>query len=117
SRGATSRIRYRTAPAARLLPAGTEAKRMRTMPILDGSGFASQAEALSEPLYRFMRSRGAGADEAMDLVQETLLRAFRARGALREPALFRAWIYGIGRNVLADARRAPAFRRRALDEA
>jgi RNA polymerase sigma-70 factor, ECF subfamily len=34
---------------------------------------------------------------AEDIVQETMLRAWRARGDLREPAAFRAWLFAIVR--------------------
>lgn len=85
---------------------------MKTM--LDQDAFGEAAEALSGPLYRFVVSRGAAAHEALDVVQETFLRAFRSRASLREPARFRGWIYEIARNVLTDSHRRPGAR--PLDE-
>ena len=37
-----------------------------------------------------------------DLTQETLLKAFRGRGALREAARIEAWVYGIAHHTLVD---------------
>lgn len=76
--------------------------------MLPGDFYAREAEALAAPLYRFVLSRGARAHDAMDLVQETLLRALAGRASVREPARFRGFVYGIARHVLADSRRRPA---------
>ena len=46
------------------------------------------------PLHRYL-SRLAGAALAEDLTQDVLLTIYRKLGALREPALFRAWMYRI----------------------
>ncbi len=44
-------------------------------------------------------------DEAEDLVQETLLRAWRARDSFGGEQLFRAWLYRIATNACLDALR------------
>ena len=44
-------------------------------------------------------------DEAEDLVQETLLRAWRARESFQGQQLFRAWLYRIATNACLDALR------------
>jgi RNA polymerase sigma-70 factor (ECF subfamily) len=46
--------------------------------------------------------------DADDMVQETLVRAWRGRGSLDDPRAVRAWLYRIGTNVCIDelARRA-----------
>ena len=67
--------------------------------MVEGSTFEKDTEALGEQIYRFAVSRGLGVHEALDVVQETLLRAFRKRADLREPALFRGWVFGIARNI------------------
>jgi RNA polymerase sigma-70 factor (TIGR02960 family) len=48
----------------------------------------------------------ASFDEAEDAVQETLLRAWRARDTFDGGALARAWLYRIATNVCVDLRRA-----------
>jgi RNA polymerase sigma-70 factor, ECF subfamily len=50
---------------------------------------------------------------AEDLLQETLLRAFRALPQLSDPAGFRPWLLAIAHNVLTDAARREARQKRA----
>src|SRR5262249_54088703 len=58
--------------------------------------------------YRMLGSSHDGDD----VVQETLLRAWRARGDLHDPALLRPWLYRIATNACLDElKRRP---RRAL---
>ncbi|WP_031506241.1 RNA polymerase subunit sigma-70 [Streptomyces megasporus] len=49
--------------------------------------------------------------DAEDLVQETLLRAWRGREGFAGRATFRAWLYGIATHACLDALDAPARRR------
>jgi RNA polymerase sigma-70 factor (ECF subfamily) len=53
------------------------------------------------------------AHRAEDLSQETLLRAYRALGELRQPGQFRTWLLTIAQNVLTDAGRREARQKRA----
>ena len=54
------------------------------------------------------------ADRAEDLLQETLLLAFRSLRRLADPATFRPWLLAIAHNVLIDdARRAARLKRAA----
>lgn len=58
-------------------------------------------------LARFLAGAGALADELDDVVQESLIRAFRGAAAFRGQCQFRTWLLSIGANVLKDfARRA-----------
>ena len=56
---------------------------------------------LQSPLYRFLRSLGADAHRAEDLLQETFVTIWRKIRWLREPALFRAWSYRIAHRLAA----------------
>lgn len=50
-------------------------------------------------LFRLIHVRGVPADAAEDILQETLLEAWRHMNALRDPHRFDAWLHGICRNV------------------
>jgi RNA polymerase sigma-70 factor (ECF subfamily) len=65
---------------------------------------ASYAPRVFGLLVRMVGNR----DTAEDLTQETLLRAFRARGAYRPEGKFQAWIFRIATNAARDwLRRRP----------
>ena len=49
---------------------------------------------------------------AEDLLQETLLSAYRSLRKLTDPAAFRPWVLGIAHNVLIDAARRDARQKR-----
>ena len=61
-------------------------------------------------LYRFARARHADSDAAEDLVQETLLAAWRGRDAFAGRSTERTWLTGILKRKLVDR-----LRRRARD--
>ena len=66
-------------------------------------------------LKHFARAQGIRIDEVDDVVQETLLEAWRHLEQLREPARFDAWLGGICRNVcLRWARRQATVASRQL---
>lgn len=81
---------------------------------------ASEAafEGLAEPLRRELHVHCyrmlASFDEAEDAVQETFLRAWRARDSFDGSSLFRAWLYKIATNVCLDAIRRNARRLSAM---
>jgi RNA polymerase sigma-70 factor (ECF subfamily) len=54
-------------------------------------------------------------DEAEDLVQETLLRAWRRRGTLERDEWFRAWLYRIATNACLDHIKAKGRRLATLE--
>jgi RNA polymerase sigma-70 factor, ECF subfamily len=54
---------------------------------------------------RFLAGAGAVAADVDDLVQETLIRAFRAVARFRGQCRFRTWLMTIAGNVLKDAQR------------
>jgi RNA polymerase sigma-70 factor, ECF subfamily len=66
----------------------------------------------ADPLLRFLLRLTLGERHlAMDLLQETLLRAWRNRGRLpADPEIRRKWLYTIAKHVAIDAARARAAR-------
>jgi RNA polymerase sigma-70 factor (ECF subfamily) len=69
------------------------------------------------PLARFLSGAGASDADIDDLVQESLVRAFRAVDRFRGECQFRTWLLTIGGNVLKDsARRAKRAPTLPLDE-
>lgn len=58
------------------------------------------------PLQQYTRRLAADEELARDLAQECWLRAIRGLAQLREPAQFRAWLFGIAHRVAMDRLRA-----------
>ena len=80
-----------------------------------GSGRPADVEALLRagevPVQRFLFGRLDTPEQAEDLTQETLVRAFCAlRDGLR-PARPLSWLLGIARNVLLETWRGERYRR------
>src|SRR5712691_3624654 len=68
-------------------------------------------------LARFLAGAGAPEADLEDLVQDTLIRAFRAVDRFRGQCQFRTWLLTIGGNVLKDhGRRAARHKVVPLDE-
>jgi RNA polymerase sigma factor (sigma-70 family) len=77
----------------------------------DVAAFASLIERHRPALARFSRNVAGANGQAEDLVQEAVLRAFRALPRLGDPAKFAAWLFAIAANLSrrwrAQAARAP----------
>src|SRR3954454_3158752 len=76
--------------------------------------FAALAERHRRELHLHCYRMLGSFEEAEDLVQETLLRAWKARDALERGDWFRAWLYKIATNACLDAikrdgRRVPSL--------
>jgi RNA polymerase sigma-70 factor (TIGR02960 family) len=76
--------------------------------------FAARAERHRRELHVHCYRMLGSFEEAEDLVQETLLRAWRGRGGLERDDWFRAWVYKIATNACLDAikrdgRRVPSL--------
>jgi len=67
---------------------------------------------LAGELSRFARWLARNAHDADDVVQESLMRALRAREVPSEERVLRAWLFRIARNVHVDQMRAQAARDR-----
>jgi RNA polymerase sigma-70 factor (TIGR02960 family) len=75
------------------------------MPIAEAE-FAEQAERHRRELHVHCYRMLGSFEEAEDLVQETLMRAWRAREAVDEDARLRPWLYKIATNACVDAIRS-----------
>src|SRR3954468_18343953 len=85
-----------------------------TMPLLTETEFSALAERHRRELHIHCYRMLGSFDEAEDLVQETLLRAWRRLDALERQDWFRAWLYKIATNACLDAikskgRRVPSL--------
>jgi RNA polymerase sigma-70 factor (TIGR02960 family) len=72
--------------------------------------FAARAELHRRELHIHCYRMLGNFDEAEDLVQETLLRAWRRRETLERDEWFRAWLYKIATNACLDAIKAKGRR-------
>ena len=79
------------------------------------SAFAALTERYRRELHVHCYRMLASFDEADDAVQETYLRAWRARDRFDGSTLVRAWLYKIATNVCLDAIRRSARRLRSVD--
>ena len=96
-------MRSKAAPA----PAAPEL-RVSTQP----AGFEALLRTGQLPLLRYLFGRLDAPDQAEDLAQETLMRAFCAFRDGARPTEPLAWLLGIARNVLLESWRGERYRRR-----
>jgi RNA polymerase sigma-70 factor (TIGR02960 family) len=78
------------------------------------AGFEELAQRHRRELHVHCYRMLASFDEAEDAVQETLLRAWRARDTFEGDGLERAWLYRIATNVCLDMGRSKARRVREM---
>jgi RNA polymerase sigma-70 factor (ECF subfamily) len=79
-------------------------------PTVQGRGQADTVDQLlaehADAVYRYALRLTRHSHAAQDLMQETLLRGWRARRSLREPAAARVWLLRIATNLHRDGWRA-----------
>ncbi len=81
-----------------------------TAQMIDEETFSELAERHRRELHVHCYRMLGSFHEAEELVQDTFLRAWRARAAAAGPDTFRAWLYRIATNVCLDRLRADARR-------
>lgn len=72
------------------------------MTAVSDAEFTSRAESHRRELRIHCYRMTGSFDEAEDLVQDTMLRAWRSRGQLADDASLRAWLYRIATNTCLD---------------
>ncbi len=65
----------------------------------DTEAFNLLVRQWEKPIYNFILRLIGDRDEAMDLCQDSFLKAYRELGALKDPDRFSAWLYRIAHNT------------------
>jgi RNA polymerase sigma-70 factor (ECF subfamily) len=82
----------------------------------DDGGFVALVRSLERPIGSFLAQMTSDSALAADLMQETFLVGWRERERMpADPALCRAWLYGVARNRALDALRKERRGAIALD--
>ena len=84
----------------------------------DLDAFNRLASRWEDSLYRFVRRTLGNPEEARDVCQETLTKAYQNISRLREGAKFKSWLHHIALNLCRDRFRSTRSRseHRSLDE-
>jgi RNA polymerase sigma-70 factor (ECF subfamily) len=90
-------------------------RRQNRSPEADIDAFAAEALALIDGLYGTALRLARDADRAQDLVQDTYLKAFRARGRFSPGTNLKAWLFTILHNTWRNRRRDQARARVEFD--
>jgi RNA polymerase sigma-70 factor, ECF subfamily len=69
---------------------------------LEPQAFAALVRRYQNPLYRYGRGLGLDHDTALDLVQDTFIKAYERREQCREADRIQAWLFRIFRNAMLD---------------
>lgn len=83
----------------------------------DRQAFTQLVRSYQDRVFHFILRMHGGRDEAMDLTQETFLKAFRALPGWQPEARFSTWLFQIARNATLDVlRRRQRIEFVSLDE-
>jgi RNA polymerase sigma factor (sigma-70 family) len=77
--------------------------------------FSYQLTSLNDNLSRFAYSLTLNREDAMDLLQETMLKALRSRSQFIENTNFRAWTFTIMKNTFINTYRRQLHQRKVFD--
>jgi RNA polymerase sigma-70 factor (ECF subfamily) len=86
---------------------------VRTAQNGDRAAFEEMVRRTSRLVFARLYLETGDTHRAEDLLQETLLNAFRSLGSLSDPKGFRPWLLKIAQNVVLDAARHDSRRKRA----
>jgi RNA polymerase sigma-70 factor (ECF subfamily) len=75
-------------------------------PVVVGSNFADVVRTHLDRLYGYCVRLASNASDAEDLLQETLVRAMRGYGDLRDTERAKSWLFAIATNCWRDMARA-----------
>lgn len=104
---------HREAPALRPAPPSSAPQRQETRS--SDQVFKTELLALIPQVKTFARMLAKGREDAEDLTQDTLARAWRHRDAFQPGTNLRAWLFTIARNAFLSKNRR-AWREGPLDE-
>ncbi|HEY0847331.1 MAG TPA: sigma-70 family RNA polymerase sigma factor [Noviherbaspirillum sp.] len=68
----------------------------------EGKAFSELVRRYQDRVYRFLLRLTRSQDDALDLTQDTFLRAYQGLERWRPQALFRTWLFRIARNAAFD---------------
>src|SRR6478736_6918790 len=113
-RRAQPRVRWSAPRCAKSTDEFPHPCRLKAMTATTEAEFSARAERHRRELHVHCYRMMGSFEEAEDLVQETLLRAWRSRSELTQDEWLRAWLYKIATNACLDAikarkRRVPAL--------
>lgn len=92
-----------------------EARLVRAARAGDTESFNRLIARWEKRLYNYLWRMTRSADEALDLMQETFLAAFRQLGRLQEPERFAGWLFRIAHNQAQSQFRRAALAQRHAD--
>lgn len=75
--------------------------------------FEALAEEFERPLFFYLLQLVRNEDKALELLQETWIRAFKTLPKLKDPAAIRAWLYRLSHGIAVDDVRRDQVRHRA----
>lgn len=76
----------------------------------DMTAYNRLARRWESGLYRFALRILGNAEDARDVSQEALIKAYTNIGRLRDPAKFKSWVFHIVLNLCRDRKRSPRHR-------
>ncbi|HJV79705.1 sigma-70 family RNA polymerase sigma factor [Noviherbaspirillum sp.] len=68
----------------------------------DGKAFSELVARYQDRIYRFLLRLTRSPDDALELTQDTFLRAYQGLERWRPDALFKTWLFRIARNIAFD---------------